>query len=164
MEQKKFKKDNLKFLKDISQYFEFKEDPLDFLIYIRGFLGEDNGSQHKFQHNSDKEIINAIKKLSYTGMDISLFTVPGLEDLEKDVTSQIENGDFNENTFTMFLPDFIDIVLNDKSVVVISHDEDVVWSDEDKSPRIASMNLIGSLIAIIVCKIAYMKNLEVSFD
>ena len=97
-------------------------------------------------------------------MDISLFTVPGLEDLEKDVTSQIENGDFNENTFTMFLPDFIDIVLNDKSVVVISHDEDVVWSDEDKSPRIASMNLIGSLIAIIVCKIAYMKNLEVSFD
>ena len=97
-------------------------------------------------------------------MDISLFTVPGLEDLEKDVTSQIENGDFNEKTFTMFLPDFIDIVLNDKSVVVISHDEDVVWSDEDKSPRIASMNLIGRLIAIIVCKIAYMKNLEVSFD
>lgn len=163
VEQKKLKKDNLKFLKDISQYFEFKEDPLDFLIYTRSLLGEDDGSQQNFQHNSDEEILNTVKKLSYAGMDVSLFTVQGLEDLENDVISQIENGDFNEKTFTMFLPDFIDITLNDNTVIAISHDEDVVWSNEDKSPRIVEMNLVGRLIATIVCKIAYMGNIEVSF-
>lgn len=162
-DQKVFKKKNIEFLKEISKYFDFKEDPLDFLIYIRSLLGEDDGSHQKFQHNSNEEILESIKKLSHSGMDVSLFTPLGLEDLDNDVLSQIKEGSLSEETFEMFLPRFINTELSNNSIYVTSDDNSASWGNHKDEPRIVHMNLTGRLIAVIVCRIADMSNIKVYF-
>ena len=164
VEQKKFKKDNLKFLKEISEYFEFKEDPLDFLIFIRSLIGEENKGKQSFQHNSDNEILDVVKTLSEGKMDVSLFTYQGMEDLESDVQDQVENEEFSEKTFTMFLPDFIDVEVDGDNVIISSDHEDIIWEDSDDTPRVTTMNLLSRMVTVIVCRIADISDTNVYFE
>lgn len=163
-EQKEFKKDNLKFLKEISEYFEFKEDPLDFLIFIRSLIGEENKGKQSFQHNSDNEILDVVKTLSEGKMDVSLFTYQGMEDLETDAQDQVENEEFSEKTFTMFLPDFIDVEVDGNNVIISSDHEDIIWEDSDDTPRVTTMNLLSRMVTVIVCRIADISDTNVYFE
>lgn len=110
------------------------------------------------------KLLDVVKTLSEGKMDVSLFTYQGMEDLESDVQDQVENEEFSEKTFTMFLPDFIDVEVDGDNVIISSDHEDIIWEDSDDTPRVTTMNLLSRMVTVIVCRIADISDTNVYFE